>query len=144
MPFNCIASPKEKIEITPILNQINPISEIPALTEEILKIINNLEISNEKKNLLEEVFRKGKILFENFSKLNQNEKILLSYISGITKLFNKEESPKDISLLVELINLYVLKTKKIEWNKFSPIAPIPPATPLIVPVQTHNSNVKDF
>lgn len=140
--FSCVAVPTEKLEIS--LRIINPITKISKLTEEKLELINKLEISNEEKHLLRDIFCKGKIFFKNFKKLNEKEKILLSLMSGITKLIDEEfiNEKKIVATtenLKELIEKYKTENEKIDWNKFQTIPPLPP-TIFEAPIQPKNSS----
>ncbi len=131
--FSCFAAPKEESEISPLLEKINPIS-IPKLNKEILELIDKLKISNTNKQLLRDMYTKGSVLLENYLKLNEQEKILLGFISGITKQIT-EKKFLEPEILTGLITKYAEMSEKIDWSKFQSISP----AILIAPVQAQNS-----
>ena len=88
----------------------------------ISELINNLEISNDEKESLKEIFTKASILFKNESKINKEEKTLLLFTISIKKSLEKKEPIKDknIKFLKEHIAEYAEKIKKIDWNQYLP------------------------
>ncbi|MEN9916540.1 MAG: hypothetical protein RLY40_472 [Pseudomonadota bacterium] len=145
--FSCAAVQKEKIEIS--IRIIDPISEIPELTEETSELIDSLDISYENKKLLKEIFQIGNLLLKNFSKLNEKEKDLLSLSKGVTKLIvkefiNKEKILEKTEGLEELINKWNVDIKQIDWNKFKSRPPTP-STTLVAPAQAqHSAGISSF